>query len=403
MLNNIREINRRLLKSTVFKNYRYLFDNFNIKNRLTGIVGPRGTGKTVLLLQYMKEKLPDISKAIYVSLDNIYFSNNTLLGFVDELYNIDGIKIFFLDEIHKYNNWNQELKNIYDSYPDVKVIFSGSSSLDLVKGSYDLSRRGVMYKLKGMSFREYLKFNEIADIRKYSFTELISGDNDLNIELEKIDRIKGIFKEYLRMGYYPFVMEGKDTYYQKINNTIEKTIYIDISNFYRLKTSNLYYFKKIISYIATIPPGDLSRNSISKHIGLDNKTVQHYLNILQDTGIVKLISDRRAGSSILKSREKIYLDNQDLYYAISEWIGYTCKLGTVRETFFVNMILNSGLKLFHCKTGDFEVNNKIFEIGGKSKSKRQIKDSLEKSYLVKDDIFYSSKNVLPLIFFGFLY
>lgn len=394
---------RRLLKNLHYTGHRYIFDDFNINNRLTGLIGPRGTGKTTLLLQYIKEKLANTRTAIYVSVDNIYFTQNNLVDFVDELYEVEGIKYFFFDEIHKYKNWNQELKNIHDSYPDVKIIFSGSSSLDLIKGTYDLSRRGILYKLEGLSFREYLKFKGIADIDPVNTADLVSGNTNLESALENIDRVRGHFKDYLLKGYYPYLFEDPAAYYQKVANTIDKTIYEDISSYYSLKTENLIYLKKIIAYTATIPPGELNRNSIAKNIGLDNKTVQKYLTILNETGIITLLRENNPGSNLLKSTEKIYLNNPDIYHAVADDMGYAPKTGTIREIFFINMLLNSGNKIFYSKIGDFEVNHMYFEVGGKNKSKTQIKNNLENSFLVKDDIIYREKNVIPLIFFGFLY
>jgi len=406
-MDKIKSTYRRLLKDVNYKHHRYIYADFNIDDRLTGLIGPRGVGKTVLLLQYIKEEIKNIDEAIYVSVDNIYFSQNNLLDFVNDLYEVSGVKYFFLDEIHKYPNWMQELKNIYDSYPDVKVVFSGSSSLDLLKGTYDFSRRGTIFKIKGMSFREYLLFKNIADIQPISLNELTDEKSkkkkNLEKELEKIPKIKGYFKEYLTKGYYPFVLEDKKTYYQKLHNIIEKTIYEDISNYYKLKTENLIYFKKIISYLATIPPSELNRNNIAKNIGLDNKTIQNYLNILNEIGLVNLIRRNKSGSNLLKSVEKIYLNNPDIYQAIVEEIGYTSKVGTIREIFFINMILNSGNKIFYSKIGDFEVNENYFEIGGQNKTKKQIKNHLDVSFVVKDNILYSDNKTIPLIFFGFLY
>ena len=188
----------------------------SFNERVTGLIGARGTGKTTLLLQYIKEKKKDIDKVFYVSLDNIYFSQNRLIDFINECYEIDGIKEFYLDEIHKYQNWNQELKNIYDSYPNVKIIFSGSSSLDLIKGAYYLSRRGILYKLNGMSFREYLIFNNIKEIPPISLNDFIKQSKELENEIGKVDKIKGHFKNYLLKGYYPFIMESEENYYKKI-------------------------------------------------------------------------------------------------------------------------------------------------------------------------------------------
>ena len=403
MVNNFITSYKRLLQSIKYKHHRYIYKEFNTNNRLTGLIGPRGTGKTTLLLQYIKEKIENKDECIYASIDNIYFSKNLLIDFVNELYEDYGIRYFFFDEIHKYPNWNQELKNIYDSYPDIKIVFSGSSSIDLIKGTYDLSRRGVLYRNNGMSFREYLLFNDIADIETISFKELINNRSDFEEKVSGIKKIKGYFKDYIGKGYYPFFMEDENTYHQKILRIIEKTIYEDISNFYKLKTENLAYFKKVISYLATIPPGELNRNSISKNIGLDNKTIQNYLNILNETGLIELLSENKSGSNLLRHTEKMFLDNPDLYNAIIEEIGFESKIGTVREMFFIKMIKNSGNKIFYSKTGDFEVEGNIFEIGGKNKDWKQLKGIKENAYLVKDDILYGNKNEIPLYLFGFLY
>lgn len=380
-----------------------MFKDFSINSRLTGLVGPRGTGKTTLLLQYIKEKIEDKDECVYVSVDHIYFSKNTIINFVNELYEDYGVRYFFFDEIHKYSRWNQELKNAYDSYPDIKIVFSGSSSIDLIEGSYDLSRRGVLYRIGGMSFREYLLFNDIYETEACTLEDILSRRGELERTLASIKKLKGHFKAYLQGGYYPFFLEDKATYHQKLLRVIEKVIFEDIPNFYKLKTENLSNFKRIISYLATIPPGELNINSISKNIGLDNKTIQNYLMILYETGMIELLTKNKSGSQLLKNTEKMYLDNQDLYTAIVEEIGYEAQLGTIREIFFIKMVKNSHNKIYYNEVGDFSVDNKIFEIGGKKKDKKQIKTELEKSYLVKDDILYGNKNEIPLYLFGFLY
>jgi len=403
MINRLISTYQRLIQSIDFKYHRYIYKNFNINNRLTGLIGPRGTGKTTLLLQFIKKHIKNKDECIYASIDNIYFSNHLLFDFVSELYEDYGITYYFFDEIHKYPHWNQELKNMYDSFPDIHIVFSGSSSMDLVKGAYDLSRRGVLFRIAGMSFREYLLFNDIATIDKYSLDDILNNRAEIEKDVTHIKKLKGYFKEYLGKGYYPFILEDTETYHEKILRVIEKTIYEDISNFYKLKTENLSYFKKILSYLSTIPPGELSRNSISKNIGLDNKTIDHYLTILHETGLVELVNTSQSGSNILKKKEKIFLDNPDLYRSVTEQIGFTPKTGTIREIFFIRMIKNAGYHLFYNKKGDFEVEDYIFEIGGKNKTMKQIKHAGDKSYLVKDDILYGSRKEIPLYLFGFLY
>jgi hypothetical protein len=275
--------------------------------------------------------------------------------------------------------------------------------MDLISGTYDLSRRGMLFKIGGMSFREYLEFRLHKTIPVVSLDALISNPAAFIDQLSGIERLKGHFIEYLEAGYYPFLFEDEENYHQKVLNIIDKTIYEDISNFYKLKTENLINFKKILAYMATIPPGKLNRNSISKHIQLDNKTVDNYLNILNETGLVCLLKKNQSGSSLLKKTEKINLDNPNIYQAIINEIGFDYKKGTVREIFFIKMLENSGENVFYSKIGDFHVQGYNFEIGGKGKSRKQIKENLKNSFVVKDDILYSDGNILPLHLFGFLY
>ena len=394
---------KRLLAATDFSTHRFLYKTFDVSNRLTGIIGPRGTGKTTMLLQYIRNSMGDPDQCMYASLDNIYFSKNTLLDFVNELYDVYGIRYFFLDEIHKYPSWNQEIKNVYDSYPDVTVAFTGSSSIDLQHGSFDLSRRCVLHRLPGLSFREYLLFRGAADVDPISLTEILHNHTAHESQFARIDRLRGYFQEYLRHGYYPFFNEQITVYNQKLFRIIEKTIYEDIANYYKLKTENLHYFKRILAFVASIPPGELNRNSIAKTIGLDNKTVQTYLEILQATGLASLVATAKAGSGALKPTEKIFLDNPNMYHAIAAETGYALHTGSIREIFFVTMLRNAGHHVHYSKTGDFIVGNTVFEIGGRNKTVKQIASSLDSAMLVKDDILYGTKYEIPLYLFGFLY
>jgi predicted AAA+ superfamily ATPase len=403
MIPHLLAIHKRLLQATETVYHRYIFDEFNIDSRLTGLIGARGTGKTTLLLQFIKEKVEKPNEALYVSLDNIHFSSNSLFNFVNEMIETEGIRIFFFDEVHKYPGWNQELKNIYDSFPEVTVVFSGSSSIDLVEGSHDLSRRAVLFRLTGMSFREYLKFTNIAELPVINLQTILENKNDIEAKLASIPKLRGYFKDYLAHGYYPFFLESVDTYHQKLLRVIEKTVYEDISNYYKLNTDKLPFFKKILSYMATIPPSELNRNNIAKHLGLDHKTIQHYLQILQQTGMAELISSPQAGSQLLKTTEKIYLDNPNIYQAIVTEIGHDYQVGTVRELFFIKMLKNAGYNVHYSKTGDFIVDDVIFEVGGKSKTRKQLKQTTQEAYLVKDDTLYGGKSEIPLHLFGFLY
>ncbi len=393
----------RLAASLDIDTKRYLYSSFKISNRLVGLVGPRGAGKTTLMLQYIKENL-DIQAVFYVSADNIYFSNTTIFDFIREQYETESIKLFFIDEAHKYRGWSQELKNVYDSFPDVSVVFSGSSSMDLVKGSYDLSRRGIMYKLHGMSFREYLNFTTGANLPPVDLNTLITDRKQLSAELGTLPRLKGHFKEYLKTGYYPFIFESKDLYFEKLGNIIEKTIFEDIASHYRLKTANLHIFKHILHYLCTIPPGEINAHNLAKNLSLDGKTVMHYLTILRETGLVRLLFADKKGSSLIRKPAKVFVDNTSLLYGITTTLGQGVNIGTLRELFFISMLQNCGEKVFYSKdVGDYLCREIIFEIGGQHKKKKQIRNSTLQAFLVRDDQLHATSSSIPLWLFGFLY
>lgn len=400
MIQFLTETFHRLIDELEIHTQRYLYPHFKLRDRLTGLVGPRGVGKTTLLLQYIKNELLGDKKTFYFSADSVYFDRSNLLELVNDLYSNGGYRIIFIDEIHKYSNWNQELKNIYDSFPKLQIVFSGSSMLDLVHGSYDLSRRAVLYHLKGMSFREFLNFHEGIKWEPITWEDLLSGKN---ISPGKVDRLKVVFQQYLELGYYPFLEENPLTYYEKLRRVVDKTIYEDISNYFNLKTPNLQYFKKILSYLATIPPGEVSINNLGSHLGIDHKTAAHYLEILRDVGLVRMVYPQEGGSISIRKPAKVFLNNTTLLRALGKFTGEQASKGMERELFFFQSVMDSGKEVFYSKIGDFSVEKMIFEIGGKKKSSRQIQNSPQSAYLVKDDILFPYGNTLPLHYFGFLY
>lgn len=404
MLDFLKATFHRLIADLSISTYRYLYFQFNINSRLTGLVGPRGTGKTTLLLQYIKNNLYTSGKVFYFSADNIYFNNNSLLEFIANLYQLEGINIFFIDEVHKYANWYQELKNIYDAFPEIKIIFSGSSSIDLIKGSYDLSRRAKLFKMAGLSLREYLNFTTEADIQAVTFDDLKTNYRKYDNSFSQIPRIKGIFKKYLTLGYYPFVFEDENSYHEKVLRTIDKTIYEDITNYYNLKTANLSYFKRILNFLATSMPGNISINNLAHNLGIDHKTAENYLNILAESGLVRLVYAEATGNQVLRKPEKAFLHNTTLMHVLRSCMSSADTLGTMRELFFVQSTVDAGLSTFYCSSGDFAIDNVVFEIGGKNKTKKQLQNVAKNSaLLVKDDILTSAQTTVPLYYFGFLY
>jgi len=397
----LKETYDRLVDTMAVDSKRYLYPQFK-PSRLTGLIGSRGVGKTTLLLQYIKEHLYKDNKTFYFSADSIYFQRTTLLEYVNELYLTEGFRIFFIDEIHKYNNWNQELKNIYDSFPDVQVIFSGSSMLDIVTGSYDLSRRANLYYLKGLSFREYLGFVTQHKQDPINFQSLIHKPNNY-AQIGLIEKVKGHFRDYLAKGYYPFFLEDEHTYFERIINVIEKTIHEDIANYYKLNTQNLYIFKKILTYLASIPPGEVNTNNIAKNISVAHQTIFHYLTILESVGLLRFIYSFDGGNKLLRKPQKIFLNNTNLIYALNQLVGEKVNTGTLRELFFIQSLTNADIPCYYSKQGDYRTEKIIFEIGGKNKTNRQLATTKMDSFLVKDDLLVPMKGVLPLIYFGFLY
>lgn len=393
----------RLIEQSTWPHKRFLYPQLSLQHRLTGLIGPRGVGKTTLLLQFIKENLYAEGKAFYFSADNTYFNEESLLAFVDELYQQHHIQYFFIDEIHKYERWDQELKNIYDSFPDVTVFFSGSSSIDLIKGSYDLSRRAKLLYLPGLSFREYLNIKTDNEFMPVSWDDLLTQPQAVAAQFSSVPMIRQHFKTYLSSGYYPMVFQDENNIHEIVMNIIDKTIYEDIALFYSLKTSNLNLFKRIINFLASSPPGEVKTNNLSRHLGADNKTIDHYLEILHKTGLIKMLYPMAQGTQLLTRADKVYLDNTTLLTSVGTMLSSGYNLGTLRELAFMQFLAGAKIALFYPGKGDFQVEDILFEIGGKNKTKQQIKSYPGQKFVVKDDILIGMKEEIPLYLFGFLY
>lgn len=383
-----------------FLEVRELYDSIDFEERLVWIVWPRWVGKSTILIRYLWKN--DLSTSLYISADNIYFLENKLFDFAMQFKNEYDGKLLIIDEIHKYKNWQQELKNIYDSIPDFKIVFSWSSSIDLKSGNYDLSRRAKLYYLNWFSFREFINYKYKLDIWKYTLDDIIKNHLDIALNLPKIPIIK-FFKEYLENWYYPYYVNEKQKDNLKIIETINKTIFDDIANYYNIKTENLIYFKKILNYLSIISPGEVNSNKIAKTLEIDNKTVNHFLEILEKWWLIRFLLKDINWYSIMKNTSKIYLDNSNLIYTINSNLLKDINIWLIRETFFINSIQNSKNNIVFSKIWDFMINDDIFEIWWKNKSFKQIKENKNNSYLVMDDIIVWEKNIIPLWMFGFLW
>ena len=406
-MENLIKNSRNLLKNLKAKKKRYLYDKIDFSQKMIGIVGQRGVGKTTMMLQALKEN-KNSNKIIYFTADDIYFSQNTLKATIETLYRDYGFRVFSVDEIHKYKNWNQELKNIYDLLSDIKIIFSGSSSLDVIRGAYDLSRRAVIYHLPGLSFREFVDFKTGKTINPISLENLLRNYRAYSVQISGKINVSKLFKEYLKFGYYPYFLEGsREIYELKMRNALDKTIYEDISNLNNIKTENLYFFMKILTFLTTIPPGEINVHRLSSNLGLAFETVEAYLDILRRISLVRYLLKNKKGYKLIRKTAKIFLDNTNLANYLSKELGMKNDDGNERELFVLNQLQNASRKVFVSKNkGDFLLETKkgnvILEIGGKNKDFKQI-SKIENSYLVLDDIEIAEKRKIPLYLFGFLY
>lgn len=379
-----------VLEATSLDFKRYLYDEVSWDSRMIGIVGPRGVGKTTLIIQFIKEKL-DSQNALYVSADDLYFSENRLYDVADSFYKNAGEHLF-IDEIHKYPDWSRELKNIYDSFPKLKIVFTGSSVLEILKGSADLSRRAIVYQLQGLSFREYLNLFHNKEFTAYSLEEIISN----KVKLEGIAHPLPLFKDYLERGYYPFGMESE--LHLRLGQIIVQTIEADIPQYAKLSIGTSRKLKRLLSIIAESVPFKPNFSKIAEVLGVSRNSLDDYFSYLEKAGLISQLRDSTKGIRALGKVDKVYMDNTNISYNL---IGKDVNVGNLRETFFLNqMRLKNGITT--AQKGDFLIDKYTFEIGGKNKKHKQI-DNVENSFLVKDDIEIGYQNVLPLWAFGMNY
>ena len=388
-----------LLKSVDNKWHRYLYDFLKTDERLLGLKGLRGVGKTTMLLQFLKYTYDDRNKGLYVTADHPYFYQNTLFGLAEEWNNLGG-RLLLIDEVHKYENWSRELKLIYDGFPDLQLIFTSSSALDLYKGESDLSRRLVTQTLEGMSFREYLSLKHNINFGVMPLEDILSKHHETTQNIVSIFKPIPLFKSYLKEGYFPFIKGIKqEGYLSRVLKTINTVLESDLAYIQDYSASNTEKIKKLLGVIASSAPFEPNISKIAQKLQLGRNTVNNYLHHLQDAKIVNFLQKSSRGISRLQKPNKIYFDNSSLVYALQ----FSAEIGTIRETFFINQVRNAGHRIKLSEKGDFVVDDKLtFEIGGKNKSKSQIK-GVDDSYLALDDIEYGFNKKIPLWLFGFMY
>lgn len=376
---------------------RYLHDQINWNQRMIAIKGPRGAGKTTLLLQYLKYDLGLPSNALYVTADHTWFYNHTLLDTANDWYKQGG-KILIIDEVHKYKNWSVELKNIYDGLPDMQIIFSASSALDIYRGEADLSRRVVSYMLAGLSFREFLQFTKQVDFEMVNITEIVKDHRDLSRRISDKLRPLPAFRKYLEVGYLPIFIEGEDSYPLKLNQIINTIIDSDLAYIAAYNSGTANKVKKLLGVIAESVPFKPNIAALARKLDLSRDSVYQYIYQLRDARLLNTLSSGGKGVSTLQKPDKIFLENTNLAFALKE----QPEIGNIRETFVFNQLINAGLEVKSPKAGDFFFNGYTLEVGGKGKNASQVKH-LENYLIASDDIEIGGGNKIPIWLFGFLY
>lgn len=376
---------------------RYLYKTINWDVRVLGIKGARGTGKTTLILQRIKETYKNCDDAFYVSLDNLWFKTHNLLELIEFLHS-RGINDFYLDEVHKYKEWSLVIKNIYDNYPDVNIVYTGSSMLEINNAKVDLSRRQTVYTLCGLSFREYMEYIGVLETEPVSLETLIA--NHVSIAQKIVSEIKVLkyFDEYLKNGYYPYFKEAGLDYFLRLAETVNLVIENDLPSIQPITYETIEKTKRLMMIVAESLPLMPNVNKLSEALGCTRDTTLSILYNMDKAALLNLLTTNLKSYKHLVVPDKIYLQNTNLMYAL----GSSIEEGTIRETFFSNQ-LSVGHSLTMPKTGDFLVNEKyLFEVGGAGKSFKQIAD-IKDSYIAYDNVETGYGNKIPLWMFGLLY
>ena len=378
---------------------RSAMDEIPWRAQLVGIKGARGVGKTTLLLQYIKLHLSDqMAQTLYVSLDSFWFSSRSLSELIEDFYKQGG-KFLFLDEVHKYPNWAQELKNAYDDYPDLKVVFTGSSALEILNARADLSRRAVVYEMQGFSFREFLGIETKINFSILSLNEILEKHVEITQEIGQKIKPFQYFSKYLEFGYYPFYREDKELYEIKLTEVVNMILEIELPLLRGIESGYVFKLKELLSVISASVPFTPNISKLREKLTINRSTILSYLHYFQEVRLTNNLFKEANGISKLQKPQKIYLENTNLMQILS---ANNVNIGNVRETFFANQV---GFRhnLLYTEKGDFLVDEKYtFEIGGKGKTKHQI-EGIENAFIAADEIEFGFNQKIPLWLFGFLY
>lgn len=379
----------KLLRETTSTFHRYMYNRIDWNARIVGLIGPRGVGKTTLVLQYIKENLPR-KESLYVVAEDLYFASHTLVDLADAFARTGG-KYLIIDEIHKYKGWSRELKLIYDYHSELHVCFTGSSILDIYKGISDLSRRVLTYEMQGLSYREYLSLFHQINLPVYSLQQILNQEVELPQGFLPLQR----FSDYLQRGYYPFSDNNFERY---IMNVINTTLEVDIAQYADLTPATIRKLKRLLAIIAQAAPFKPNFTQIGGQLETSRNNIADLCAWLEKAGLIGQLRDSTGGIQGLGKVDKVYLDNATLIYVLG---NKNTEIGTIRETFFYNQmrVMND---VISSRISDFEIDGKTFEVGGRKKKQKQIQNA-EQGYVVKDDIETGYGNIIPLWQFGLTY
>ena len=387
-----------LLQNTSTSFHRYLYNDIDWEERLVGVKGPKGVGKTTMLLQHIKEVFHNPDEALYVSLDNLWFTNHSLKDLV-QYYYVHGGRHLFLDEVHYYPHWQTLLKNFYDTYPDLHVVYIGSSMLQLSGAEGDLSRRLLDYTMTGLSFREFLEYEGVSTVEKLSLEELLKNHVRIAYDIKaRISSIQPLFEQYLHYGYYPFYKDVRTGFENRLRHVVNHVLDVDYPMVDDVTVSTIRKAKKMLMILSESVPQIPTMNTLYSQLETDRIQGLKILYALERAGLLQLLTDDAKSLKVLSRPEKIFLNNPNLMYAL----GDKTNIGTIRETFFFNQVAQV-CNVSYPANGDFLVDKKyLFEVGGAGKSFEQIKD-IENSFLAVDNTEIGYRNRIPLWMFGLLY
>lgn len=379
-----------LLSETPTAFIRYMSGRINWENRLIGLIGPRGVGKSTLILQHIKNNLP-FNKTLYVTAEDFYFAKNKLLDLASNFVQSGG-EYLFIDEIHKYPDWSRELKLMYDYHKILKIVFTGSSVLDIKQGTSDLSRRAIIYTMQGLSFREYLQLFHQIEVPVFTLQQIINHE----VELPQIQNPLVLFAQYLDKGYYPFALE--DDFDLRMQQVINQTLENDIPTYADMNVATGRKLKQLLAIVAESVPFKPNMSKIAEMLNISRNNIADYLLYMEEGGMIAQLRNSTGGIRGLGKVEKVYLDNTNLVFSLAK---ESSNIGNIRETFFLNQ-LRINHEVYTSALVDFKIEDFEFEVGGKNKGLKQIQQVVN-GYVVKDNMEKGYLKTLPLWHFGLLY